>query len=360
MESVNHSLGSTLALLAIAACNNGTVAPPALAPNAPESGDTAQSHLLLFPESDAEPLLGRAVQRSIDGSWTLADARAPGCEVNARREKAAFHASRKLDAHSMTSLAGGYARIVSLEAKLGRANTADIDIDNTEILRADMRGSCGDLVVDTVFVGHGRRSIRASANVGVSADLQLGVWHAGPSLDAGQSQDDELSWRDDQAYGFAVKENVKVEPLSVTVDLPSLLAEGEKITARFEAGQPAWLVVYDIDGNGHAEVLWPSNEEPEPHVTPQTPAVLPSERERARGIAYKATLLSPGQPTRETLVVYAFADKRDFDALKPAAGSESAAGPEYAAELTKKLQSVSMSRWSRTVVGYVIEPKNGR
>lgn len=345
-----------LTLVAVAACN-GTVPPPALVANAPESHDTDQSHLLLFPESNAESLLGRSAQRAPDGSWTLADMRAPGCVVRATHEKAAFHVSRTLDAHSMTSLAGGYARIVSIEAKFGRKNTADIDIDNTEIVRGDMRGACGDLVVDTVFVGHGKRNIEASAEAGGNADVHVGVVNAAPSIDARQSQEDALSWKDDQAYGFTVRENAKVEPLEVRVVLPSLLDEGEHVTARFEAAQPAWLVVYSIDGSGHADVLWPSNEEPEPRATPGAPADLPSERERAHGIAYQATLLKAGQPAHETLVVYAFTDKRDFDAMKPAAGSENASGPEYASELTKKLQNVSMSRWSRAVAGYVIRPK---
>jgi hypothetical protein len=57
------------------------------------------------------------------------------------------------------------------------------------------------------------------------------------------------------------------------------------------------------------------------------------------------------------LVVYSFVDKRDFDILKPAARVESADGPAYAAMLTKELQAVPMNRWSRTVVGYVIQPK---
>ena len=90
---------------------------------------------------------------------------------------------------------------------------------------------------------------------------------------------------------------------------------------------------------------------------PDAPATLPSERERAQGIHYKATLLTPGQPSRETLVVYAFAEKHDFDAMKPAAGSENPDDPVYATELTKKLQTVPISRWSRAVVGYVIQPK---
>jgi hypothetical protein len=342
--------------LAISACTP-TVPPPALTPPPAEAHDTEQSHLLLFPEADAESLLGRAAQRGADGSWTLADTRAPGCEVKATREKAAFHTSRKLEAHSMTTLAGSYAKLVSIEVKFGRRVAADIAIDNTEVLKADMRGACGDLVVDTVFVGHGKRSIKASAEAGGHADVRAGLFSAAPDVDAGQSQADDLAWKDDQAYGFSVRENAKVEPLEVHIDLPSLIDEGSNVTARFDAGKPAWLVVYYIDGHGHADVLWPSNEEPEPRVAPGAPAILPSARESSRGIAYKATLLQPGQPARETLVVYAFADKRDFDAMKPAAAAENADGPTYAAELTKKLQNVPMSRWSRSVIAYEIQPK---
>jgi hypothetical protein len=334
-----------------------TLPPPALTPPPQEARDTGQSHLLLFPEANAESLLGRAVQKSADGSWTIADARAPGCEVAATREKATFHTSRKIDAHSMTSLAGGYAKLVSLEVKFGRQNTADIDIDNAEILRADTRGACGELVVDKVFVGHGRRSISASAQAGGSADVHIGVVNAAPSVDTGQSQTDAVAWADDQAYGFTVRENAKVEPLEVRVGLPSILFEGDYVTAQFDAAQPAWLVVYYLDGTGHADVLWPSNEEPAPRVAPDAPAILPSAKERSQDIHYKATLLKPGQPSHETLVVYAFADQRDFDAMKPAAGSENADGPAYAAELTKKLQGIPISRWSRAVVGYTIQPK---
>jgi hypothetical protein len=331
--------------------------PPALAPAPLAAHDTEQAHLLLFPEADAEALLGRAVQRSSDGSWTLADARAPGCEVAARREKASFHTSRKVDAHSMTTLAGGYAKLVSLEVRFGRQNTADIDIDNTEILRADTRGACGEMVVDTVFVGHGRRSISASAVASGNGEVNAGLVHATPAVDTGQSQADALVWDDDQAYGFSVRENAKSEPLELRVFLPSIVTEGDDVRIRFEAARPAWLVVYYLDAAGHADVLWPSNEEPAPRAAPGEVTLLPSERERAQGFRLKAALLKPGTASREMLVVYGFADRRDFDALKPSAGGENADGPTYAAELTRKLQAVPMSRWSRAVVGYVIEAK---
>jgi hypothetical protein len=344
-------------LAALAACSP-TLPPPELHPAPAAAHETEQSHLLLFPEANAESLLGRAVQRAADGSWTIADSRAPGCEVAATHEKAAFHTSRKVDAHSMTALAGGYAKIVSLEVRFGRQNTAEIDIDNSEILRADTRGACGELVVDKVFVGHGKRIIAASAQAGGSADVHVGLVSAAPAVDTGQSQADAVSWADDQAYGFTVRENAKVEPLEIRVGLPSFIDEGDNVTAQFVTALPAWLVVYYLDGTGHADVLWPSNEEPEPHAGPDAPAILPSEKERSQGIHYKATLLKPGQPSHETLVIYAFADKRDFNAMKPTAGSENADGPAYAAELTRKLQTIPISRWSRAVVGYTIQPKS--
>jgi hypothetical protein len=328
-----------------------------MAPAPREAYATEQSQLLLFPEADGESLLGRSLQKSADGSWTMADARQPGCEVNVKSEKSAFRTSRKLDAHALTSIAGGYAKVVSLEAKFGRTNTAEIEIDNTAILRAETRGTCGDLVVDAVFVGHGKRRITANAEAAASADLHVGLGGIAPGATTEQSQADVLEWGDDQAYGFHVRESAKVEPLDMRVTMASMFDEGEEVTARFEVGRSAWLVVYAIDGSGHADVLWPSNEEPEPRAASAAPASLPSPRERAQGIRYRAMPLKPGQPSRETLVVYGFADKRDFDAMKPAAGAGDQDGPTYAAELTKKLQTVPISRWARAVVGYVIRPK---
>src|SRR5581483_9304144 len=133
-------------------------APPSLPPSTPQASETEQCHLLLFPESNAESLLGRTVQVAREGGLTISDARAPGCEVVVKREAAAFHSQRRVEAHTMTSLAAGYAKFVSIEASFGQKHLATVDVDNAEILRADVRGSCGDYVIDTVFVGRGRRS----------------------------------------------------------------------------------------------------------------------------------------------------------------------------------------------------------
>jgi hypothetical protein len=346
---------AALSAATLVACSP-TLAPPSVAPAPVEAASVDHAQLLLFPQSDAEGLLGRAVQRSSDGTRTIADSRAPGCAVTVRREAARFHASRKVDAHSLTSLAGSYAKLISLEVELGRQNTADIDIDNVEVLRADMRGHCGETVVDRVFVGHGRRSIAASADAKARASVTVGMVGASPGVEAAKRVATAMEWKDDQAYGFDVREGAGSEPLDVRATLPSIVTEGDDVEVRFESAVPAWLVVYYIDGAGHGDVLWPSNEEPEPSVRPDHPAVLPSPRERAQGFHIKAALLDHARASRETLVAYGFADRRDFDAVKPAVGSAQSDGPAYAAQLTKQLQDVPTSRWSRTVVSYVIQP----
>lgn len=350
-----YRLIGALVLVNASACSP-TLPPPEAPPRPAAARATEHANLLLYPQTDASSLLGRAVHRTEDGVWTIADELAPGCEVSVSREKAAFHSSRRADAHSMTSLSGGYAQLVSLVANFGRSTKVDIDVDNTEVLHGNTRGACGEYVVDKVFVGHGKRSIQAQAASAANANLQIGVISANPKLDTGQTLVDSLEWQDDQAYGFGFRTADKSEPLSIKVDLPAAVLAGDDVTVHFSAKREAWLVVYYLS-EGKADVLWPSVEEPAPHVAPNGSAVLPSPRETAAGFRIRAALAKPGTPSRETLVVYGFSNEADFERLKPAAGAESADGAAYAAELTSKLQTLPLSRWSRSVISYVIEPR---
>lgn len=316
---------------------------------------TDQGQLLLYPEAEGEALLGRAVQTTKDGGTTIAETRAPGCEVEVRREKAEFRSTRKVDLGSMTTLAGSYAKLISLEAKFGDKTTADIEVSNREILRADMRGPCGDVVVDTVFVGHGSRKILRSAARAVSGSAQVGAYTIAPGVDTSSSVLDAIDWKEDQAYGFSFRKQSKEEALDLRVSIPSIAFDGDEVEIGLESTRGAWVVVYMVDVDGKVDVLWPSAEEPAPHVLASTPLVLPSKKEKALGYKLRAALAKPGQRTRETLVVYGFADKRDFDAMKPNAGASG--GADVVAELTRRLHSLPMARWSRTVTGYAIEPK---
>lgn len=343
-------------LLLVAACGG-----PALAPTVPDkpqqATQTEQANLLLFPHGDPEGLLGRAVQATSDGAWTIADARAPGCEVSVHRIKAEYSTRRQVDIHNMTSVSAGFAKLVSLEAKFGRANKADIDVTNSEILRADTRGPCGDTIVDTVFVGHGKRELIATAEAGARASAQIGAVSPGAGTEASASVVDSTAWQSDQAYGFSYRRVGQTPQLDLRVKLARSVTEGDSVQIQFETTRKAYLIVYYLEANGHGAVLWPSQEEPEPIAGPGQVAILPSARERSSGVDLKATIETPGMASRETLVTYAFTEKADFDRLSPGADGKNDDGPGYAAELTRRLADVPISRWSRSLVSYTIIPK---
>ncbi|MBI4701468.1 MAG: hypothetical protein HY744_09960 [Deltaproteobacteria bacterium] len=151
----------------------------------------------------------------------------------------------------------------------------------------------------------------------------------------------------------------KVEALKLSIEPPSEIVEGDLIAVRFRTNKPAWLVVYYLEDGGPGMVIWPSPEEPEPQVTPAAPAVLPSVAELARGIKLQAQLRVPGKPQREALVAYAFAEKADFDRLKPAIGAQSDDGRKLEAQLKGSIEQLPLSRWTREMVYYVIEPEDG-
>ena len=321
---------------------------------------TQQSNLLLFPMSDAEGLLGRAVHATGDGGWTIADARAPGCEVAIKRSKAEFATHRQVNIHDLTSVSAGFAKLVDIEARFGKAVNADIAIENTEILSADTRGPCGETIVETVFVGKGKRTLTVSSEIAGKLGVAVGGIVPSAAHEGGSSILDSTEWKSEQAYGFAPKHLGKQEPLDVTVRMAGTVQEGDSLEISIEAGRKAYVVAYYLESDGRAEVLLPTSEEPEPIAEPGKPMTIPTARERAAGVKLKATLRKPGLETRETLMVYAFSEKGDFDRLKPAAGGSDAQGAAYAAALTQKLQELPLSRWARVLTGYTIVPKSSR
>jgi hypothetical protein len=358
-----RALGHSLAHVAIACASVAALAgcPEGTGPTNASDGAKSVPHceLLVVPESDGVALLGRAVERSADGALRIADARAPGCDVHVEREPSTFHTSSVVNVHSMTSIGGGYAKLVALEAKFGSKSNFNFEVENTVTLKGNLSAACSGTVIDTVFVGRGRRQLATDSQGSVGGQVNLPGGAVGGSRDWSHGRDDQVEWADEEAYGFTTRENAKAEGLQIQVQMAStLLTEGDELQVQFEAAQqPAWLIVYYVDGSNHGDVLWPSNEEPEPYVAPGKPAVLPSARERARGIHFTASLPKPGEPSHESIVVYGFVNKADFDVLKPSAGAENADGPTFAAALKKNLQGVPMNRWSRTVLEYEIRPK---
>jgi hypothetical protein len=348
-----------LALLAslTAACgggDKGLAQTPATASTVP---GPVQGNLLLFPQAEGESLLGRAVSQSPGGGFTIADARAPGCEVVVHHTVARYKTHRDVKTSLLASIGVGYQQLISLEAKYGRDSQASLDLDNSEILDADLRGNCGDKVISRVFVGKGKRRVYAASNASGGANILVTpALKLGPKGERTAEDTDEISWDTEEGYAFELKESAKGESFELTVRVPSILTEGEPLDVAIETTKDAYLIVLYVDSDGKTDVLWPSNEEPRPETKPAAPAHIPSAAEKQAGIAIKPAT-KDGKPTKESMVVYAFTDKRDFDLVKPSAGNAGADGAAYGAELTKKLRDIPASRWSRAQVAYTVQPK---
>jgi hypothetical protein len=350
---------TVVALASLASCGP-TVAPTDTVASKPVEAHAAElphAHLLLHPTSDPEALVGRAVHLTGRSAWSIADARSPACEVNVKRSPAQFASKRTVDLQSFTAVSVGFADLVGLEARYGKDVNAEIDVRNTEVLEADVHPSCGDFVIDRVFVGTGRRMLRRSSTAAGEATVPLGPVTPGGSLERNESLLDTMSWDSPQAYGFSFRHLAKTPPLKLTVDLPATVTDGDEISFAIESSKPAYLVVFYQESDGKASVLWPSAEEPEPASGPGAPARLPSARERQAGIALQAQLREPRTAARELLVIYGFTEKSDYDSFKPPIGGEAADGPAYVSKLAGDLRDIPMARWSRVLRSYSILPR---
>jgi hypothetical protein len=316
-----------------------------------------QANLLATPVADAEALLGREVHTTEDGNWTIADNRRPGCTVKVKRVPAAFEVEKRIDLSNVTSLAAGFRELVRASAKYGEAEKIDIAVKNKELLEAErVDGECGELVVSQVLVGRGKRTFLRKKDVAGEVSGSIGGLTPTVGHSASGELSDTLEWESDQAYGFNYTEAAKHASLGLKLAMPSIVDHGQELNIELTTNRKAWLVVFYVDANGEGAVLWPSAEEPEATAEPGKPATLPSATEKAAGIALEARVAEEGKPSRETLVAYAFENKADFDRVKPAAGASDTDGPALAADLTKKIEELPASSWSRAMVHYVIRP----
>ena len=318
-------LGTTLAALALgilSACGKGSLVSPLVAEESSVS-DTAQAHLLLVPSADPESLLGRAVHMTGDNVWTIAQSRAAGCDVTVKRMPSRFDTRRNVQLSSLTALAGGLPQLIEIEGRYGRRVTVHTEIQNTEIYEADVSPRCGDIVVDRVFVGSGRRQLMTQSDLGGAASVTALAVSPSVSHEESSKIVDSTEWR---------------EPMTI------------------RTSKKAWLIVFYQESDGRAALLWPSAQEPEPVAEPNHPAVLPSSAERNAGIRIQAQLHQPDKPVHELFVVYAFSEKTDWERFKPTFGAESTEGAAYVSEITNKINDLSMARWSRAILAYTIVP----
>jgi hypothetical protein len=268
-----------------------------------------------------------------------------------------YAAKRTVDLRQLTSFSAGFSQQLGLTARYGADVRAAIDVTNDEVLEADTRGPCGDAIVDRVFVGAGQRRLLRAAEYAAGATAPIAGTQLGGETKGSGAIVDETAWPAGSGYAFGYRKGASVSALEVRVELPTELLPGQDVSATITTSRPAYLVSYYLESSGQAAVLWPSREEPRPRTQAGVPFAWPSPAEKGAGIVVKAALRTSGEPARETLVVYAFENEADFERFKPAIGATAATGAAYAAQLTKALEQVPLSRWGRVERGYVIVPR---
>ena len=329
------------------------------APEADEAaavgGFSSDMHFLLEPTSDAESLLGRQVQVSAKGAWTVADERAPGCEVRVKRASAKYKKRHRIGLGDLTSFSGGYKEMLSLEARYGRSVEAEFQIDNTETLTADVAGPCGDVIVKSVRVGSGFRTLVRKAEAGAKGRVGKGPIGAEGGREAATEALDSMEWSDPQAYAFSYDRVTQTKPFDFTFTMPDKIEDGDALEFSLGASDTAYVIVFFLEESGAGDVMYPTNQMPLVTVQAKATLTLPTPGEAQ----IKAQLRDPKTPARETLVVYAFTDRADFERFKPqslGAGEVTA----YAAKLTAELATVPISRWARATATYEIVPKGSK
>lgn len=315
---------------------------------------STDTHFLLEPTSDAEALLGRAVHLSNGGGWTIADDRAPGCQVKVKRSSAEYNKSYRIGLGDMTAMSGGYGELLKLEARYGRSVEAALKVHNKETLTADTEGPCGEVIVKSVRVGTGERKLLRKAAGSAKASAGKGPIGAEAGREAATDVADEMSWSSPQAYAFTYAQSAQRKVFDFHATVPDSIADGERLVLEFTASDDAYLVIYFLEENGDGTVLYPNDQVPVPMVKAERTLILPDPDEKE----IEARLNDPSVGARETLVIYAFAARGDFDHFKPANIGEGDSAVTYAANLTKALSTIPISRWARVTQTYEITPKS--
>lgn len=325
-----------LVALVLAACK------PDYPPEPPEL-DPGE-HLLMTPRGNPEELLGRTVTAQPDGGYRVSDERPAGCEVTVRRVPERWQRTYQQDAGRAAHVGTGKTPVGELKIDHTKSVRVDAQIDNIEVLEADLRG-CSGTVVKTVKVGTGKREFKAQEKT--SADVTVKV--KGVPVGAGggkwETVGRALEWNEPQAWSFGVQDMAGTADMRVELVLmPDSLVDGEQFSIRIISARQVYLVVGFVAESGTAGLLLPNGKQPTPSITAGGNVEL----------TLRAKLHTPGVAQRDRFVLYAFSEQGDFDMFKPPRGQMgAAAAAKYFEELPQRLQSIPTRRWTKTE-GYLL------
>ncbi|MBK6920918.1 MAG: hypothetical protein IPH07_26215 [Deltaproteobacteria bacterium] len=307
----------------------------------------ADEHLLLTPRGNPEELLGRTVTPDDKGGFVLSDERPPGCEVTVKRVPERWHRTYQQDIGKVAHIGTGNTPIGDLTARYGKTMRIDADIANLEVLEGDLRG-CTGMVVGAVKVGTGKREIRAAEEAKVEAHVKAKGVPVGAGAGKWRTVERGLEWTDPQAWAFVVRDQGGTSDLRVElVLLPESVRHGEVFTVRVLAARQVYLVIGFVSEAGKTGLLLPNGRQPTPIVNAGGNVEL----------TLQASLPLLDTPSRDKFVLYAFAERGDFDMFKPPPGNlDAATVAKYFDELPGRLASIPTRRWTKTEGYLLIEP----
>lgn len=303
-------------------------------------------HLILQPRSP-DAFLGHRVRRT-DTGWRLERELLPGCDPKPKKER---NGVRQQYAQNLEHAFGfdlGNPGWAALRAEYKNHARARFDVTTVEIQEIDPQGcgEPGDIVIHQVRVGPGTRSIDVARRAEIGVDTMKWV----PLKAAGRSFKDlkvDVAWPDELAWSYAAA------PIAgAGIGLKATVATGtvqdqEVYQLEVFAAQRALLVVTLREADGTINVLYPH---------PRRPSEVPA-GETVR-LPVRAVLRDPAQGTSDVLYVYAFADARTYEFMRPPSGPlDSTAAAKYVDELKAKLRTIPQWRRDEDEVHIEILPR---
>lgn len=321
---------AAFATATLVACRPEPTEPPELDPG---------EHLLLTPRGNPDELLGRTVTPAPDGGYIVSDERPAGCDVTVRRVPERWQRSYQQEIGRAAYIGTGKTPVGELTAQHGKTIRVDAQIDNLEVLQADLRG-CTGTVVSSVKVGSGKREFLAREETKVDAKVRTKAGPVGAGGGKWRAVGRALAWSEPQAWAFSVTDTAGTNDMRVElILLPEQVHDGESFSLKILSAKEVYIVIVSVGGDGKASILAPNAKAPMPKITAAGNVEL----------TLQAKLAVPGQDEHNRVVVYAFSERGDFDMFKPPGGKVSSkAAQQWMDGLPERLAKIPTRRWAMT------------
>ena len=305
-------------------------------------------HLLIEPDGNPRSLLGRPVTLNAEGGVEIGEALAPDCDlVNVQEKKRGFDKTFHQETRKAAGFSADVANIASASAGYKGGTRIESAVYLEKELIADLRGTCGDMVVKSVKVGRrGRRTFQYWEQGGGSVSAG---WKNVSLSGGGASADDieaKVTWGDDpKGFAFTIGPGPGTQA-ELNIRMPRPIVAGTPFSPTIDNNgeRDLWLIVFSCDqANNKCRGILPSPSAPVEKIGAHQSKTLDP-------------LVAP-EPSSERLWVYGFPEEGDYKKFKPEDGDLGEAEfAEYALGLEDRLKPITAKRWINKPYRYTVLP----